>query len=213
MVFCPLFGCLFVSAHYICIRVVWIEKTRSLTFLDISHCSGNQGLVTWLLLLGTPGLECVIKKPFNSRSCKGWKGHLTRLLPQRTELCSSSSITWLWPNFWASVLHRFLMNSMNSPINMLLLPNFGNKNPLASKQLQLLPIFYRWGKLKLREVLIIDMQIFSDSKTNDLSQFFMMAPLIYLFIVFDFDSLSLRLILISSTLKSKYKSYKYKIYS
>lgn len=41
VVFCPLFGCLFVSAHYICIRgVVWIEKTRSLlswTYLSMAR--------------------------------------------------------------------------------------------------------------------------------------------------------------------------------
>lgn len=66
VVFCPLFGCLFVSAHYICIRVLYELKRPDPYFPGhISAWPGNQGLVTWLLLLGTPGLECVIKKPFN----------------------------------------------------------------------------------------------------------------------------------------------------
>ena len=86
VVFCPLCGCLFVSAHYLCIRVLYeLKRPDSYFPRHISARPCNQGLVTWLLPPGTPGLECVVKEAIQPRDhAKGGRGTLTRLLPQRT---------------------------------------------------------------------------------------------------------------------------------
>lgn len=89
---------------------------------------------TYLNMARQPRLSHLASPAWNSRfgvcdqeaiqprdHAKGGRGTLTRLLPQRTELCSSSSIFHLClAQFLSSQFSRFLMNSMNSPINMLL---------------------------------------------------------------------------------------------